>query len=165
MQNNFKNKKNLKKSAGFMMVEVLVAVSIITASVLASMAVAQKSITLSYRSLHTAQASFLLEEGAEAIRIIRDDAWANISSLSTVTDYYLVFSGGTWTLSVDSSQVGNFTRKINIADVNRDAVSGDISVAGVNDTQTKLITVLASWPEAGAIAEKTLSFYITDIFT
>ena len=86
-KNSRKNKK-----LGFMLIEVLVAVSIITASTLAAMAVAQKSIVLSYRSVNTVQVSFLLEEGAEAVRILRDDFWTNISSLNTGADYYLEFT-------------------------------------------------------------------------
>lgn len=160
MRKDLKNKK-----FGFMMIEVLVAVSIITASVLAAMAVAQKSISLSYRSLHTAQASFLLEEGAEAIRIMRDDDWANISNLNTVTDYYLVFSGSTWTLDTNFSQVDNFTRKINIANVYRDPVSGDIASSGTEDAGTKLITVTVSWNEGSNTITKTLPFYIMNIFS
>lgn len=161
MKKILKNKKN-----GFLMIEVLVAVSIITASILASMVVAQKSITLSHQSVHTAQASFLLEEGAEAVKILRDNAWTNISNLNTVTDYYLVFSNNTWTLSTSPSQVGNFTRKIRVSNVNRDAASSDIVNSGGNlDAETKLITVSVSWNEGSRTITKTLPFYIMNIFS
>ncbi|HPS21417.1 MAG TPA: hypothetical protein PLO44_01255 [Candidatus Paceibacterota bacterium] len=160
-------KKNSRKNKklGFMLIEVLVAISIITASTLAAMAVAQKSIVLSYRSVNTAQASFLLEEGAEAIRILRDDSWANISSLNTGTDYYLEFTGATWVLTTSSAQIDEFTRKINIADVYRDAVSGNISESGNLDAGTKLVTITVSWNEGTNTVSKTLSLYITDIFS
>lgn len=148
-----------------MMVEILVAASIITASVLAAMAVAQKSIYISYQALHASQASFLLEEGAEAVRIVRDNGWNNISGLSTPTDYYPLFSNGTWVLSPDISQVGIFTRKVNMANVKRNGTTGDISGTGTDDIGTKLFTVTVSWLEGGRIITKTLSFYITDIFS
>lgn len=160
MKNNFKNKK-----LGFMMVEVLVAVSIIAACVLAGMAVAQRSILLSYRSVHTAQASFLLEEGAESVRILRDNDWLNISNLEVSTDYYLEFFNGTWILNTTPSQIGKFTRKINISDVYRSVSSGDISESGNLDDGTKLITVTVSWNEGNNTVVKTLQFYITDIFS
>lgn len=147
------------------MVEILVAISIIIVSVLAAMSVTQKSIFVSRQSLHVSEASFLLEEGAEAVRINRDNAWSNISSLNVGTNYYPTFSGGTWILSITSSTVGIFTRTVTVANVNRDATTADIASSGVNDTGTKLITVTVSWMEGGDSLNKTLSFYIMDIFS
>lgn len=147
-----------------MMVEVLVVASIITVSVLAAMAVAQKSVFVSRQALHNMQAGFLLEEGGEAVRIFRDNSWDNISMLSPATDYYPLFSGGTWTLSAIPQTVGIFTRKVNIASVNRNNSTGAISPSGTDDPGTKLITVSVSWPEGAAIVSKTFPFYIMDIF-
>ncbi len=148
-----------------MMVEIIIVASIITASILGIMAVAQKSIYVSRQTLHSVQASFLLEEGAEAVRVFRDNTWTNISSLNNATDYYPVFSSGTWSLSTTPSQVGIFTRKVNIASVSRDNTTQDISSTGTNDPGTKLITVTVSWSEAGTTVSKTLSFYIMDLFS
>jgi len=158
---NFKN----KISGGFMMVEMVVAISIIVVSILAAMSVAQKTIYASHQALHVSEASYLLEEGAEATRILRDNSWNNISGLTVGTNYYLVFSGGTWTLSSTPSTVGIFTRKVNIANVNRDATTADISSSGVNDVGTKLVTVTVTWNEGGVGLSKTLSFYLMNIFS
>ena len=147
------------------MIEVVVASSIIAVAVLATMAVAEKSIRVSVQGVHTAEASFLLEEGAEAVRILRDNGWSNISSLNNATNYYPDFSGGTWTLSTTSSPVGIFTRKVNIASVNRDNTTNDIAAVGIDDPGTKLITVTVSWSERGSAVSRTLSFYIMDIFS
>lgn len=154
----------VNKNRGFMMVEILVAVSIITASILATMTVAQKSVYVSRQALHTTQAAFLLEEGAEAVRILRDNAWTNISSLTPATDYYLGFAGGTWTLSLTSDTVDSFTRIVRVEPVNRDDTTKDIAVSGVNDPGTKLVMVTVSWVEGGTILTKNLQFYIMDIF-
>ena len=168
MKNFFKKQPPLfsvKKNRGFMMVEILVAVSIITVSILVVMWVAQKSVAVSRQALHASQASFLLEEGAEVVRILRDNGWVNIDSLDTSSTYYPVFASGTWGLSEDSSQTGIFSRTITIDDVNRDAVSGDIDPSGVLDPGARLITVTVSWSESGQTITKTLSFYIFDIFS
>ena len=149
---------------GFMTIEILVSISIITLSVLAAMSVAQKSISLSRQAVHYTQASFLLEEGAEAVRITRDNNWTNISALNVGTDYYPSFGGGTWTLSATPNTVGIFTRKINIVSVLRDNVTKDIAVAGTDDPGTKLVTITVSWAEGSTILTKTLQFYILDIF-
>jgi len=148
-----------------MVIEVLIAASIITVAILAASAVAQKSIYVAHQAFHTTQATFLLEEGAEAVRITRDNAWSNISSLTLATDYYPTFTGGTWTLSATPNTVGNFTRTVSLAAVNRDATTHDISSSGTNDPSTKLVTVTVSWPEGGATVTKTLQFYLIDIFS
>ncbi|MEK7088992.1 MAG: hypothetical protein AAB913_02590 [Patescibacteria group bacterium] len=156
--------KKILKTGGFMIIEVVIVASIIIVSILTAMSVTQKAIYVSRQALHTSQAAFLLEEGAETVRIIRDNAWSNISALNVGTDYYSVFSGS-WTLSATPSTVGIFTRTINIANVNRDASTEDITSSGVNDTGTKLITITVSWTEGGIVVNKTLSFYIMNIFS
>ena len=158
--------ENISYKKGFMMVEILVAASIITVAILTVMGVAQKSVRLSEQSLHEAQASFLLEEGAEVTRIIRDNNWANISSLTPGTNYYPLFTiaSSTWSLSTTVNTVGIFTRKVTLANVNRDNTTNDISATGTNDTGTKLVTVTVSWPEGASTVSRTLSFYITDLF-
>ncbi len=151
-----------------MVVEVLIVASIITISVLAAMTVAQKSIYVSRQAFHTTQAAFLMEEGAEAVRIVRDNAWSNISSLAVGATYYPKFSAGTWNLTTTSSDgaVGIFTRAIVLADVNRDNTTKNIvSSGGALDIRTKLVTVMVSWLEGGATVTKNLQFYIMDIFS
>jgi Tfp pilus assembly protein PilV len=162
-------RKNLQKKkrfiSGFMVIEVLVAASIISASILATMAVAQKSVYVSRQAFHTSQAAFLLEEGAEAVRIMRDNAWTNISSLTPDTDYYLIFDGTTWNLSLAPSTIDIFTRSIRIASVSRDDSTKDIAEIGTDDPDTKLIIVSVMWPEGGTVITKTLQFYLMNIFS
>lgn len=148
------------------MIEIVVATSIITILVISMMSVVQRGIVVSRQTLHTIQSAYLLEEGAEAVRIIRDNGWVNISSLSTQpnTNYYLVFNNSTWTLSTTPNQIGNFTRTINVSSVNRDVATGDISSNGNLDSGTKLININVSWPEMGETKNKSLSFYIANIF-
>lgn len=138
-------RKILKTESGFMMVEVLIAASIIAVSILAAMAVAQKSISVSRQALHVAEASFLLEEGAENARIARDNAWSNVAAINS------------------SEQMGIFTRTVVASSVNRNAITGDIG-SGSDDPDTKLITVTVSWPEGGQTITKTLPFYLLNIF-
>ena len=142
------NKKTRQKLVcGFMTIEVLVAVSIITVSILAASAVAQKSIYISRLAFHSTQAAFLLEEGAENARITRDDAWSNASSLNS------------------TEQIGIFTRTVVASGVNRDNTTKDIAATGNDDPGTKLITVTLSWSEGGETISKTLKFYLSDIFS
>ena len=146
------------------MVEVLIVVSVITVSIIVALSVAQKSIYLARQSLSQAKVAFLLEEGAEAARIVRDNNWSNISSLTLGTDYYLVFSGGTWTLSVAPSTVGIFTRKVVFSPAYRD-VNQNLASSGTPDSQTVLVTVSVSWIDSGKNLSKTIQFYLTDLFS
>ncbi|MFA5777960.1 MAG: hypothetical protein WC870_00490 [Candidatus Paceibacterota bacterium] len=139
--------KKIIKNNGFMIVEVLMAVSIMTVSILVAMAVAQKSVYVSRQAFHATQAAFLLEEGAENARIARDNAWNNAATLNS------------------SEQIGIFTRAIVASSVNRDNTTKDISVIGTDDPGTKLIVVTVSWPEGGVTITKTLQFYIMNIFS
>jgi len=157
-----KNKNYNQK--GIAMVEILVAVSIMAVAFIAIMAVAQKSIYLARQGLHQSQSAFLLEEGAEAVRIVRDGAWSDISSLSTSTDYYPLFSGGTWILTQTPATIGIFSRKVTVASVYRNG-SDDIAGSGTLDTGTKFVTVTISWQEGGQTLSKILSFYLSDIFS
>ena len=155
-----------KLASGFMLVEILVAVCIITASVIAVTIVAQKSIAVSRQAFNSSQAGFLLEEGAEAVRILRDNAWSNISALTVGTTYYPTFTGGTWTMSTTPNTVGSFTRTVVVASVNRDSSTKDIvSSGGSVDSGTKLVTVTVSWVEGADTVTKTLQFYVINIFS
>lgn len=158
-------KKKLKNNQGFLLLEVIIVISIISISVWAIMSVAQKSIQLSQRSLHANQATFLLEEGAEAIRIIRDSAWSNIASLNMDTDYYLSFSGNTWTLTSNPETIGNFGRRVRFSNVNRDALTGSIDPTGSADAGTKLVSIYIDWFEGSNLTNRTLEFYLSDIFS
>lgn len=157
-------------SRGFSLVEIVIGSAIIATSLVAIIVIGGQSVVLSNRALHTYQASTLLEEGAESVRIVRDGAWSSISSLTAGTTYYPAFNSGTntWTLSTTSSYgtVGIFTRTVTFATVNRDSTTKDIvSSGGTADSGTRLVTVSVSWPESGATVTKTLQFYVSDIFS
>jgi len=141
------NKTSLKvNQRGFMVIEILIAISIITISVLSAMAVSQKSIQVSRQALHTTEAAFLLEEGAENARIARDNLWSNFVSINTI------------------EQIGIYTRTVVASSVNRDSTTSDISVSGIDDPDTKLVTVTVAWPEGGTTIVKNLKFYLMNIF-
>ncbi|MFA5933886.1 MAG: hypothetical protein WC795_01530 [Candidatus Paceibacterota bacterium] len=152
------------RRAGFELIEMLIAISIITASVAAIISVAQKSIQVSRQSLHQAQASFLLEEGAESVRTLRDTSWALVLTLIPGITYYPTWVSS-WTFLPTPNTVGIFTRTITVQNVNRD-ISDDITASGGSlDIGTKLITVTVSWQEGGTAMSKSISFYISDIFS
>lgn len=148
--------------AGFGMIEIIAGVSILALSLAGIGAVAQRSLALSRQALQETQANFLLEEGAEVVRIFRDNAWVNISGLSTTTTYYLTY-GSKWATSTSAVLVdGVFARTVHISDVYRDA-NDDIASSGTFDAGTRKITVALSWPNGFGTSTKSVEFYLADI--
>ena len=159
-----KNQQHKKKNtiAGSVLVEILIAASIILITFLILTATLQKSVQVAQLSLARQQASLLAEEGAEAIKLIRDTSWASITAVPTNTTQYLVFSGGTWAVTSTPSSIDGFTRTITVDDVMRDATD-DIASNGTLDAGTKKITIAVSWQAKGVSRTENLVLYIANI--
>src|SRR3989344_6985907 len=156
-----KNKLSFNlKTKGFAIVELLVVSFIISVAFFAITGASQRSLSLSIKALQMTQASFVLEEGVEAIKTIRDTDWTNITSLTYDTPYYLSFSNGIWILSTTPSTGGSFTRTVQFKQVYRDG-SDRIADTGTPDNKTYLVDVIVSWSSAGVTVSKNISFYIS----
>ena len=153
----------MKKEAGFSLVEALVAIGIATV-VLVSLLVAFQSFLRAALDLPTrVKASYLAEEGLEALRIIRDQSWA--SSLGTLTvgnTYYLAFTGVVWQTTTTPQYIdGRFLRSFTISSVARDGNDDITSSGGTIDLYTKKVTVSISWSTRSATTTLTLPTYFT----
>ncbi len=171
-----KKRRRINRNRGFTIVEVIVACAIISMTTLALMSTTQKGIELSSRAVRQVQANYLLEEGAEAVKSIRDNNWGDIANLTLNNQYSLFFDTNTnlWLLSspppipmtntpkypIDSV----FNREIVISPVYRNS-NDDISKTGVLDNGTKKITVTVSWASSsGGVISRSLVFYLANIF-
>lgn len=157
-----------KNKAGFVLMEVVIACAIIAVATFVLVSSGQKGMALSSRALNQTQASYLLEEGAESVKSIRDGSWTNISNLTLDTVYYLSYDTGTnvWSLTTTPSTIDSiFTRTIVLSAVNRDANEDITDSGGTTDTRTKKVVVTVSWPASSGTVSKTLTFYLVDIFT
>lgn len=163
MKNLNKNKKNI----GMTVIEVLIACSIISISIFALMKTAEKGLRLSSYALSKSQASFLLEEGAEAVKSIRDNDWTTISNLNLDTPYYLYFDTNTkkWTMDNNITSIdGIFSRIVTISSVGRNGDDDIVDTGGTLDPGTKKVTVTVSWPLPSNTNTKSISFYVANIF-
>lgn len=164
-----KNKKIrlILKNTGFTILEVLIACSIISIAMFALMKTAEKGLRISSQALDKSQASFLIEEGAEAVKTIRNDNWLTISDLVLDVPYYLSFDNNTkkWNLTNTNSLIDDiFTRSVVFSAAERDS-NDDLVLSGGNvDSGTKKVTVSVSWDSPTGSISKSLSFYISDIF-
>lgn len=168
----FKQKihKIARARQGFGLVEIVVAVSIITLSFFAASQAVRSSSALLRQSMTSEKAALLTEEGMEVVRLLRDISWStNILPLVPGTTYYPTLSGSAWSLSTTNPGAidGVFTRTVAVEDVYRRNTDDDIvdpSFAGPKtiDPGTQKITVRVSW--GGGQFSKQLITYISDIF-
>jgi len=163
------NKKQLvfveKSSRGFSLLEVVIAVSILLTIFISLIAAYNYFIKVSINNVPLVKSAYLIEEGVEAAKILRDTSWSTkIAPLSPGVSYYLVFDGTTFNTTQAQNVIdGMYYRTLSISPVSRDA-NGDIQATGTNDSNTKKITVTVSWYNGSATTTKQLSAYITNLF-
>lgn len=156
------------KTSGLSLVEVIVAAAIILTSVVALVGVFGGLTSLSLRNTPRVQAAMLLDEGAEALRLIRDIGYtANIASLSNGTTYHLVWQGGTWKATTTASMIDSyFDRTFTLAAVNRDSTTFNIVTSGGTlDTGTRKATISVAWNDGTGTTTKSVELYIYNTFS
>lgn len=149
-------------SRGYFLIEVVVASSVIAVVLILLIGSIQNSVDVSHRALERTQASYLLEEGAEAVKSIRNVGWTSITAATLGTTYYLHWSGSQWSLTTTPETVGSFTRTVVFSAVTRD-VDDNIAASGTTDTGTEQATVTVAWTPPSGVKTETLSFYLSDI--
>lgn len=156
---------------GFGLIEVVIASAIISASLFALAGAAQIAFRVVSESVRKAQAEFLAEESIEVVRILRDTSWSsNIDPLTRNTTYYPLFTAGTATWLLTTTNPGSidgvFDQTIIFEDVYRDDTSEDIVASttpdAMIDTGTKEVISRTTWEGGGKRVE--MHTYITDMF-
>lgn len=158
-----------RRRRGFGLVEVVVASAIIGAALSALVPIGH----LAFRAVDEAgfriRASYLTEEGIEALRFLRDAGWsANVSALPTCTPRYLALVAGVWQISsVPEPAVDGIARSLRFEAVTRDGsdnITGRRCTLAGSDLSTRAVTVGVSWSNRGKNASTTISTYLTDLF-
>lgn len=155
----------MKNNKGFGVMEIIVGVAVISISFFALMRLAATSVDVLETNTKNIKAAFLLEEGAEVVKILRDNSWTNnIANLNVSADYFLDFDGTTWKATTTNIKIDNFyERKFVLENVYRNG-SDVISELGVLDPNTKKVTVYVSWQGIKGLITKSISLYIANIF-
>ena len=154
-----------KSGAGFGLIEVVVGLSLISITLIGLISTYNLFLEAALKNTKRVQSAYLLEEGLEAIRSIRDESWdTNISSLTIGNSYGFSFNGSKWTTTYGAEVIDNiFYREVIVSNVLRDA-NDDISSSGTLDSNTKFFTVNVLWLEGGATTTKSISTYLTKLF-
>ncbi|MEK7647294.1 MAG: hypothetical protein AAB378_02900 [Patescibacteria group bacterium] len=152
-------------NGGFGLAEIVVGAAIISVSLFGLVAASQLALRVADENTKRVQASFLLEEGVEAVRVLRDGGWnVYMAPLSVGSAHYLEFSGSFWRATTTNIFVdGKFERSFTVNNVYRN-VNDDIAGAGTLDPDTKKVTVTVAWRARTGTTTESISTYFTDLF-
>jgi type II secretory pathway pseudopilin PulG len=155
----------LKKAKfGFALIEVLIAVTIISGALIIIVSSTTQSLSYSYVTLKNYQATLATEEAVEAVKAIKIENWTNnISTLVSGTNYGITLGLNNWqtTPTPQTTDLG-FTRTIVLDDVYRDA-NDDIATSGTLDSGVKKVTITTTWSYTGRDYSQIVEFYIFNI--
>lgn len=167
---NIRN-NNLKKDfkSGMGLVEIIIASSIVIASLVSIIGVYNSMAALSIRNTDNVQATFLAEEGVEIVRILRDKGWANIASstLGSTYSFYWNNASSTWVSTTTVISTDIFERTVTyesvFRDINFNIVKGSFA-GGTLDPNSRMVTVQVSWPTTAGTSTKSIESYIFNTF-
>lgn len=132
-----------KNSTGFGIIEIIVAMGIfIIIAVTAVSTISQGFSTVRLGDNET-DATIYAQEGIEAVRSIKNQAWSNLTN----GNHGASSGGGFWAFSGTSDTKGSYTRQITVADTYRDT-SNNIQLSGCAnqlDLNTKKVTSAVNW--------------------
>ena len=147
------------------LVEIIVGAAIVFVAILVINESYNTYVKYALTNQRNVDASYILEEGLEAMTLLRDKGWtANISKLSTTTTYYLTFASSAWSTTTTAQYVdGIFLRSISLLDVKRDA-SDHIASSGTYDPNIKQITSTVAYWQGHATTTRSISTFIANIY-
>lgn len=162
-----------KQEQGFALVEIIIGSAIISLVVLSTSLFFQKTIEISRMIEHRIAADYSNEVGVELAKDMRfASAWSYTSvggetSLGDDpllgTPHYWVWNGGMFALF--TYHVQGPWRTVMSERVYRDPVTYDIVTSGgVEDVNTRKITVTTEWAEKTGSSTRSVSFYITNLY-
>jgi len=147
------------RSKGFSLVEALIGASIIVLTLTAlssAFAILAKS---GRSSISSVKASYLLNEGAEAILMVAKEDWTFIEGLTVGSTYGLEWKSNTWYSTTTTSVDNIYYRQFVVSGLYRDSNS-DIASSGTLDSEGRKVDVGVSWYNGSATSTKDLSFYV-----
>ncbi|MCC2630347.1 MAG: seg [Candidatus Paceibacter sp.] len=150
---------------GIALVEVLIGSAIITTGIVALIACYNIYLTYAFANSGNVQAAYLMEEGLEAMTLLRDKGWTNnFSKLSTTTVYYLRFATSTWATTTTAQYVDNtFLRSIELDDVFRDTNGAVVSSGGTFDANSRKVLVRLQYFQGKGTTTKTMTTFLTNL--
>lgn len=156
-----------KRESAQSLIEVVVAIGLMSVVFTGSWQVMHDSFMSVNQEITALKAHYLVEEGLEGIRSMRDEDW-NIISDGTWHFIYDDFTDpetAVLVLETGEEVIDNvFRRRIEISSVRRNGDTGKITedVIWDLDPNTKLIDVIVEWDYKGATRTDRESIYLTN---
>jgi len=149
------------KKNGFSIIEILVAIGIFAVIATAVVPAIIQTFTMARLGDNETNATLYAQEGIEAARSIKNQAFTNLVN----GNYGTATGSGVWAFSGTSNTKDLYTRQINVATVSRDS-SGNISAPGcanLADSSTKQVTSTVTWNSSPTRSNNvTLQAYFTN---
>lgn len=156
-------------TSGISLVEVVIGTALILLSLTGLASAYSFYLKAGLKNMDNLKAAFLLQEGVEAVTLLRDTSWSSFASLTSGTKYYLYWNGGTWVATTTSALIDtSFTRTITLDDVYRrnsdkDIVASTSPDAKSLDSGTKKLTVRVT-ASSTPVLDKSIATYLTNLF-
>lgn len=131
-----------KHHSGFSIIEIVIACAIFLGTVAAFVASNDILRAMSTSTADKTDAALLVEEGFEAILLLRDLGWdTKIAALNQETPYFLHWDGDSYELSASEVLIdGRYLRQVTFFEVLRGG-SGSISDVGTVDPDTRRVRI------------------------
>ena len=153
------------KTSGASLVEVVIASSIISLTLVTLVTVYSLVARYSLNNVRNLKATALVEEEAEVLGFLRDSGWTqNIASLSNNTTYRLYWNGTAWVVSTTAPLLENrYDVTFQLSPVYRNASFNVVTSGGTLDTGSRKAVLTVSWRESRATTTKTAEVYLFNI--
>lgn len=155
------------KEKGFGIIEVLIVSAILSFSMIGIMSAFGFYVKEGLKTTKKIEGAYILEEGAEAVRYMRDESYStNIVTLVSGTPYYIATSSTGWSTSVmPTTFFEDFTLTIKLEDVYRKDIDSDIAEESYFGSKTldpdiKKVILITDW----TISSSTMITYIANLF-
>lgn len=135
-----------KNKDGFSVIEIIIAAAVMLTVVTFVIVALQFYIKLSSSIAQKNLATSLIEEGGEALQLMRDKGFAtNIETLSLNTTYYLYWNGSVYSATTTPTIIsGNYYRTFILEHVSRDLNDSIVTSGGDPDINTRKATLSVS---------------------
>ncbi len=152
---------------GMGLIEVIIGTTIITLVLSFSVAAVSHFFTIGKKTVDRVAATYLAQEGIEAVRFMRDVSWSSIATVPIDTPQYLDIAPAAISITAAPEVIDGFERTVFVHDVYRANAGEDIvpsasPVGKAVDPNTKLVEVVVYAPATGVTV--TLGAYLTNLW-
>jgi len=130
-----------QSKTGFSLLEIVISAAIFVSALTIFVTSLNFLHRLSNSTSAKTEVAILLEEGAEAVTLLRDNDWNNIASLTNEGEFCLYFDGSAYQISADKQIIASdYFRTIEVIPVFRNA-GGVLSNSGTEDENTRHVFI------------------------